>query len=394
MLTMATLTLGLHASSARSSQLPVGELGTGGNRLQENSTSSAEIDDAVATLHARTIPPPCPCGAAALCKSLEPQPSARAEVLAFHTPSFYTNPATEHELEPFYFRHYNWSHVTTVASFVGSEGLPGHEEPDWDTSGYTRELVCTAHQNNARMVAHIGHGAPTWPELLNSTWRTVWVGQIVDWFITKQGMDGVQFDVEDLQPQFTSAATDLVCELRHALTVALPGSTLSWCSDSPVQADPGYNFTRLSSCIDYFVVMEYAHGLGPAWQTSFENGLQSYAAVDVPPSKLVYTLPWFGVQWVCQELSGVNCTPACYYRGELCNTTINGARPISQSGYAEIVEFATTGLRVHYQPQLTPSPYVDAILNGTDLRTRYEYDDPRYVLVNYRDSINTCHTHP
>ena len=260
MLTMAaTLMLALHGSSARSSQLAVATSG-GDPGLQENLPgSSTEIDDgAAAKLHARTVPPPaCPCGAATLCKSLEPQPSARAEVLAFHSPSLYTNPATEHEPEPFYFRHYNWSHVTTVASFVGSEGLPGHEEPDWDTSGYTRELLCTAHQNNARMVAHIGHGSPAWPELLNSTWRTVWVEQIVDWFITKQGMDGVQFDVEDLQPQYTGAATDLVCELRHALSGALPGSTLSWCSDAPVQADPGYNFTRLSSCLDYFVVMEY-----------------------------------------------------------------------------------------------------------------------------------------
>eukprot|EP01048_Picozoa_sp_COSAG05_P023937 COSAG05_NODE_5409_length_1184_cov_1.238710_1_plen_292_part_01 len=186
----------------------------------------------------------CPCGAAVLCDSLNPQPQARPEVLAFHTPSFYTNPNTEHQAEPFFFHHYKWSHVTTVASFVGSEGRPGNEPSNWDTSSYTKELVCTAHQNNARVVAHLGHGAPPWPQLLNATWRTVWVAQIVDWFITQQGMDGVQFDVEDLQPQYTSAAADLACELRQALTATLPGSTLSWCSDSTPKVDPGYNFMR------------------------------------------------------------------------------------------------------------------------------------------------------
>ena len=368
---MTTATVSPHAPSALSATIIT--------------TNSEQVGGKNAgTAHYETLVPaasPCPCGTAALCKSLDPQPRARAEVLAFHTPHFYTNPATAREAEPFYFHHYNWRHITTVASFVGSEGLPGHEEPDWDTSEYTRELVCTAHQHNARMVAHIGHGAPQWPELLNSTWRELWIGQIIDWFITKQGMDGVQFDVEDLQPQYTQAATDLVCELRSALTDALPGSTLTWCSDSSPSADPGYNFTRLSSCLDYFVVMEYSHGLGPAWRTNFESGLQSYVSLLVPPSKLVYALPWFGVQWVCKEASGVDCTYACYYRQEFCNATLYGARPISQSGYANIVEFITKDMQIHYQPQVTPSPYVNVVLNGTSTRSRFEFDDPRSIRV-------------
>lgn len=353
------------------------------NSSQINLTNSAKV----------TAPPPCPCGKAVLCRSLDPQPRARPEVLAFHTPSIYTNPATAHKAEPFYFHHYDWRHITTVVSFVGTEGRPGHEEPTWDVSGYTRELICTAHQHNARMVAHIGHGAPAWPELLNSTWRGIWIGQIVDWFIMKQGMDGIQFDVEDLQIQYARAATDLVCELRSALTAALPGSTLTWCSDSSPSADPGYNFTRLSSCLDYFVVMEYSHGLGPAWRRNFESGLQSYISLDVPPSKLVYTLPWFGAQWVCQEQSGVNCTYSCYYRREICNATLYGARPISYPGYANIVEFVSKGMQVHYQPQLTPSPYVNLLLNGTSIRSRYEYDDPRSIRVKaqaLRDAKVSC----
>eukprot|EP01052_Picozoa_sp_SAG31_P018663 SAG31_NODE_1331_length_8748_cov_5.583189_7_plen_105_part_00 len=71
---------------------------------------------------------------------------------------------------------------------------------------------------------------------------------------TKQLTIRCSMQIEDLDPQLTYAAVDLVCELRQALTAALPGSTLSWCSDMPPSADPGYNFTRLGSCVDYFVM--------------------------------------------------------------------------------------------------------------------------------------------
>eukprot|EP01052_Picozoa_sp_SAG31_P018664 SAG31_NODE_1331_length_8748_cov_5.583189_8_plen_396_part_00 len=136
----------------------------------------------------------CPCSSSTLCRSLSPQPAGRPEVLAFHVPGFYTNPTTEHEPEPYYFHHYPWGNVTTVAAFVGSEGRPGSEPANWDTSSYTPELVCTAHQHDARIVAHIGCGGHM-PQVVNASWRRKWVGDIVDWFIIQHGFDGVQFDV-------------------------------------------------------------------------------------------------------------------------------------------------------------------------------------------------------
>eukprot|EP01045_Picozoa_sp_COSAG04_P018191 COSAG04_NODE_1665_length_6011_cov_3.395467_2_plen_273_part_00 len=198
----------------------------------------------------------CPCSPSSLCSSLSPQPPHdRQEVLAFHVPGFYTNPTTHQKPEPYYFNHYPWGNVTTVAPFVGREGAPGDEPPNWDTSGSTAELVCTAHQHNARVVGHLGHGSVQWPQVVNASWRTEWVSDITHWFIEEQGMDGIQFDVEALNPNETAAATDLVCELRAALNTALPGSTLSWCSDFPPSADPGWNFTRLGECLDHFVIM-------------------------------------------------------------------------------------------------------------------------------------------
>ena len=341
----------------------------------------------------RSALPPCPCSPTSLCRSLSPQPPARPEVLAFSTAGWeYPNPTTVNKTEPFYFDHYPWGSVTTVAPFVGQgSGV------DWGVDEYTPQLVCKAHQHNARVVGHIGHGAATWPEILSPSYRSRWVQQIVTWFIHTQGMDGIQFDIEALSGNYTAAATSLACELKQALTRALPGSTLSWCSDISPKVDPGYNFTWLSSCVDYFVVMEYTHGLGPTWEHEFSTGLSDYEAVGVRASQIVYALPFFGAQWACcnsrtvppcpneKAHGGVTCTHACWYLNQPCNGAIYPPRPFGYAGFAQIMETAALGNEVQYQPRLTPSPFIDITVNNTgpptnmSMRFRWEFDDPRSV---------------
>jgi hypothetical protein len=282
--------------------------------------------------------------------------------------------------------------VTTVAPFVGPGGFK--VGPQLDVDSYTPQLVCTAHKHNARVVGHIGHGAATWPAILSPSFRKAWVSNVTNWFIDKNGYDGIQFDVEALDANYTDAATSLACELRKALTAALPGSTLSWCSDISPKDDPNYNYTLLGSCVDYFVVMEYTHGLGPTWESGFKQGLRAYDSFGVAASRLVYTLPAFGTQWACcnaatsppcSEADGVNCTHACWYRNQPCNGAMYPPRPFSYAGHADIVEVQTLGHAVHYQPQITASPFVDIIMNNTgppynlSMRFRWEYDDPRSV---------------
>ena len=116
--------------------------------------------------------------------------------MAFHTAGIYLSPATAREPEDFYFRQYPWGQLTTVATYVGREanaqgGHPGRAA--WGVSNYTAELVCTAHQHNVRAVGHVDNiGEKSWPQLRNASWRREWVGQVVDWFITRHGMDGIQ----------------------------------------------------------------------------------------------------------------------------------------------------------------------------------------------------------
>ena len=51
-----------------------------------------------------------------------------------------------------------------------------------------------------------------------------------------------------------SGLTDLVCALKHALSVAIPGSILTFTTDGDAKdyAD-GYDFAALSECLDFMV---------------------------------------------------------------------------------------------------------------------------------------------
>ena len=158
-----------------------------------------------------------------------------------------------------------------------------------------------------------------------------------------------------------------------------------------------YNFTRLGSCVDYFVVMEYEHGLGPTWEHDFNQGLRDYKTLGVRASQLVYALAFFGAEWACcnsrtvppctdeNAYGGVNCTHACWYKNQPCNGAIYPPTPFGYAGFAEIMEAETRGNVVQYQPHLTPSPYVDITINNTGpptnmpMRFRWEFDDPRSV---------------
>ena len=79
---------------------------------------------------------------------------------------------------------------------------------------------------------------------MNASWRAEWVASNVKRMgsvaqTSKDGWDGINLDIEDYVGNATlrQALTDLVCELRGAMTVALPGSQLSFCSS----ADPTSN---------------------------------------------------------------------------------------------------------------------------------------------------------
>ena len=110
----------------------------------------------------------------------------------------------------------------------------------------------------------------------------------------------------------------------------------------------------------------------------------------------MYALAFFGAEWACCNSltsppcsepvhGGVTCTHACWYRNQPCNGVINGVGPFGYAGFARIEEVETHGNAVQYQPRLTPSPFVDIMVNNTgpptnmSMRFRWEFDDPRSV---------------
>jgi hypothetical protein len=124
---------------------------------------------------AEGAPPPCPCSSASLCR--RSRLHARPEVLAFSTAGWeYPNPVTVNKTEPFYFDHYFWGSVTTVTPFVGHES-----GPDWGIDEYTPQLICKAHQHNARVVGHIGHGTATWPAIAKVGGVGMWTADALDY---------------------------------------------------------------------------------------------------------------------------------------------------------------------------------------------------------------------
>ena len=51
-----------------------------------------------------------------------------------------------------------------------------------------------------------------------------------------------------------SGLTDLVCALKHALSVAIPGSILTFTTDTDAKGySDGYDFAALSECLDFMV---------------------------------------------------------------------------------------------------------------------------------------------
>ena len=60
-----------------------------------------------------------------------------------------------------------------------------------------------------------------------------------------------------------SGLTDLVCALKHALSVAIPGSILTFTTDTDAKGySDGYDFAALSECLDFMV--SASHSNGPA----------------------------------------------------------------------------------------------------------------------------------
>lgn len=124
---------------------------------------------------------------------------------------------------------------------------------------------------------------------------------------------------------------DLVCSLKHALGVAIPGSILTFTTDTDaVGYAAGYDFAALSECLDFMMPMIYsscvkgdeaceytAGGASMSTVAGLERLMAGYTkGFGVPPSKLAPTLNWFSYDFVCLA----NASAATFHNQYGCST--------------------------------------------------------------------------
>ncbi|XP_064519996.1 di-N-acetylchitobiase isoform X2 [Pseudopipra pipra] len=192
---------------------------------------------------------------------------------------------------------YDWSKITTVAAF----------------GKYDPELVCYAHSKGSRIVLK---GDVPLKEIVDPAKRAAWISHQVD-LAKNQYMDGINIDIEqevnETSPEYY-ALTELVKETTDAFHREIPGSQVTFdVAWSPACIDRRcYNYTGIADACDFLFVMSYdeqsqiwtdciAKANAPYLQTLL--GYEEYITMGIDPKKLVMGVPWYGYDYVCQNLS-------------------------------------------------------------------------------------------
>ena len=240
------------------------------------------------------------------------------------------------QVEPSNWRHYNWTHLTTIALFGG----------DLDN-----DMLCFAHSQGVRVVWGVGFSAS---QLNNASAREGWVSQTVAQVVGTL-TDGVNVDIEN--PIAAGSEQEhnlgvLLQDLRTALTTASPLFQLTF----DVAWRPGgvdgrnYNYSRIMEVCDFVVIMDYdtrsqvfpPHPCiaGPNAPINTEvTGINEFIALvrgghgGAARKKLVLGVPWYGYDYTCIG-SGVSPTATVCpiasvpFRGVNCSDAAGSQLPL------------------------------------------------------------------
>ncbi|KAM4629492.1 di-N-acetylchitobiase [Polymixia lowei] len=222
-------------------------------------------------------------------------------------------------------RSYNWSMVTTVATF----------------GKYDAELMCYAHSKGARVVLK---GDVPLSYIVDQDNRTAWITEKVN-LAKSQFMDGINIDIEHEVQQGSPeyhALTALVKETTEAFHREIPGSQVSFdVAWSPNCIDKRcYDYVAIAESCDLLFVMSYdeqsqimgdciAMANAPLSQTT--NGYLQYLDLKINPNKLVMGVPWYGYDYPCLNLSqeGVCSIAKVPFRGAPCSDAAGKQKPYS-----------------------------------------------------------------
>lgn len=338
----------------------------------------------------------CPCSPSSLCDSL-PRGAARdsnatvKRAFAFHEgPAIYNGSASEWGL-------WDWDAVTTVVTGA----IVGGDEPEnWNTGTWcldhychniSQELLCHAHERGVRVVGFTywpwNTSPQAWGQLANATKRRLWIEGAVATAV-HLGLDGYNVDIEaQTNASLRDSLTSLTCELRAALTAAIPGATLSFDLNIGGPSGGGYDYQGLANCLDTLTLMAYCmvdpvagtmlhHANAPL--PSVLGGLAWYRQHGIPLAKLDVALPWFGYDYLCNSSQpGKDCVPPAGF-------------PNTQPGLGQTLDLhaAVGSPRVVFD-NVSVSKYFDYVeqTNASGHyghRRRVTYDDAKTLAVKYK----------
>ena len=230
----------------------------------------------------------------------------------------------------------------------------------------------------------------------------------------RAGYDGVNLDIEDFdgfegaggggrrlpplhppaKPDAASAAlTALVCELRAAMTAALPGSQLSFASAAtPATNGRHYDYRGISECFlpgDFYFVMAYAmqatkHTNVPAPDSplpAVQLGLVNYQRLGVRPSQLVLGLPFYGYDTPCTAPAPAACTiePGSWSTSRFqigYGSIVDELIPLA--GGAKAVRWNASAASPYFDYMHPPAAAAAAAAGGA-VRHRVYFDNPRSI---------------
>jgi hypothetical protein len=184
-------------------------------------------------------------------------------------------------------RYFDWSRITTVITLGPTPQL----------------LVCTAHKHGVRVVK----GSVFDVDSSNKTARREWVAKELQ-DVVSRGADGinlVRYSPSNLVSLSSADLTALVKEMREALLVNVSAHAhLSVTVNTPLTPS-AVNYTALveEGGAGFIVAKIFGSSVGSplakpnAPMALLDTTLQQFGVQSthpVPPSKLVFALPWFG----------------------------------------------------------------------------------------------------
>lgn len=134
--------------------------------------------------------------------------------------------------------------------------------------------------------------------------------------IRERDADGLTIDFENIPFDMKVQFTNFIIALSSAMTTENENYILSIALPA-VDFQKVYDFTQIDNYVDLYVIMGYEYyGLnsevagpvapltnGNKWSAfNLENSLKEYLGSGVAPKKLLVALPYYGAEWVTQDL--------------------------------------------------------------------------------------------